>query len=240
MGVYAHVEASCPRNDCRRNAKPDGGWLPRVGRQYPGAISLWKTEGLKRYLESGLYFWHAAVASAPVVTTSFEATGNVVYEDEFQVIVLPDTLAPPRPDSLERLCQLCDFGHQPRSEVALCLMHDQNSLLHIALNSRQSLPTRTLEVDGQAPLHPCEGALFLAENLCPAAEFLGFHGGKSFLYLEQGKSVPQLVRRHVFRTSPNSEENLSLQEANWQDLKSIEPKFQWQDQCSIFLFKDFF
>jgi hypothetical protein len=61
MGIYEAVEKHCPRTDPRRENKPDGSWLPRVGHNYPGAISFWKPAGLEKYSSSGLKEWHAGV-----------------------------------------------------------------------------------------------------------------------------------------------------------------------------------
>ena len=45
IGIYDKVEKDCPKNDLRRNNKPDGSWLPKVGIDYLGAISFWTNKG---------------------------------------------------------------------------------------------------------------------------------------------------------------------------------------------------
>jgi hypothetical protein len=89
-GIYEAVELDCPRNDRRREGKPDGGWLPRVGKKYPGAISFWTEFGLRRYLDSGLQAWHASVAKVPVEVQTVSNPTQVLYSDEFQIICLPE------------------------------------------------------------------------------------------------------------------------------------------------------
>lgn len=88
IGIYEAVERDCPRDDKRREGKPDGSWLPRVGKSYPGAISFWKERGLKKYLESGLQQWHRSVVSGEVSVLVAEALSDIVYEDEYQVIAV--------------------------------------------------------------------------------------------------------------------------------------------------------
>lgn len=87
IGIYEAVERDCSRDDIRRQTKPDGGWLPRVGTKYPGAISYWTEFGWKVYSESGLFDWHKSVVNGEVrVERWYEKPGNVLYEDEYQVI----------------------------------------------------------------------------------------------------------------------------------------------------------
>jgi len=40
VGIYEAVDRDCSRDDIRRQKKPDGSWLPKVGMDYPGAISF--------------------------------------------------------------------------------------------------------------------------------------------------------------------------------------------------------
>jgi len=88
IGIYEAVERDCSRDDIRRQTKPDGGWLPRVGTEYPGAISYWTEFGWKTYNESGLYDWHKSVVNGEVrVECLNERPGKVLYEDEYQIIV---------------------------------------------------------------------------------------------------------------------------------------------------------
>ena len=89
IGIYAAVERDCPRNDERRKHKPDGAWLPKVGTQYPGAISFWTTFGLTEYIGSGLCDWHRTVVDDQIqVMVGFEID-EVLYADEYQIICYP-------------------------------------------------------------------------------------------------------------------------------------------------------
>ena len=53
-GIYEVVDRDCPRTDPRRFDKPDGSWLPKVGPNFPGAISFWTEKGLEKYKQSPL------------------------------------------------------------------------------------------------------------------------------------------------------------------------------------------
>ena len=88
IGIYEAVDRDCSRDDIRRQNKPDGSWLPKVGSQYPGAISYWTEFGWKIYNESGLFDWHKSVAAGEVSVERLEEKPvNVLYEDAYQVIV---------------------------------------------------------------------------------------------------------------------------------------------------------
>jgi uncharacterized cupin superfamily protein len=86
LGIYEAVERDCPRDDSRRKDKPDGAWLPKVGTQFPGAVSFWKNLGLKKYKESGLRDWHCSVSRGQKKILMAEITGPILYQDEFQII----------------------------------------------------------------------------------------------------------------------------------------------------------
>ena len=92
-GVYEAVEFDCPRADSRRVGKPDGAWLPRVGKSYPGAISFWTEFSLRRYIESGLQAWHESVVNAPVEVVRGSEPARVLYEDEYQIICMPEDIS---------------------------------------------------------------------------------------------------------------------------------------------------
>lgn len=85
-GVYEAVEKDCPRSDLRRNLKPDGSWLPKVGTDFPGLTSYWTEYGLKKYLESGLQEWHRSVLTNPLIIITADKPKKADYEDEYQVI----------------------------------------------------------------------------------------------------------------------------------------------------------
>ena len=91
LGIYDAVERDCPRGDPRRFNKPDGSWLAKAGPKYPGAVSYWSEHGLRRYITSGLCAWHARVVDAPVEVTVIEKPERTLYEDEYQVIISPET-----------------------------------------------------------------------------------------------------------------------------------------------------
>ncbi len=86
MGIYEAVGKNCPTGDLRRDGKPDGGWLPKVGEKYPGSVLYWTELGLKTYLESGLQEWHRQVVGGEITALRAPQLKNIVYEDEYQVI----------------------------------------------------------------------------------------------------------------------------------------------------------
>lgn len=86
IGIYEAVDRDCPRSDVRREIKPDGSWLPRVGEKYPGQISCWTHLGLEKYIGSRLQDWHRAVVNKPVTVQVCELKKSPSYSDEFQVI----------------------------------------------------------------------------------------------------------------------------------------------------------
>lgn len=88
VGIYEGVDRDCPRDDIRRQNKPDGSWLPKVGAGYPGAVSYWTEFGWKTYNESGLFDWHRSVVNGEVqVERLDEKPVNVLYEDAYQLII---------------------------------------------------------------------------------------------------------------------------------------------------------
>ena len=91
MGIYEAVDKDCPKHpyDTRRDAKPDGSWVPKKGPNFPGAISFWTKKGLKKYIESGLCAWHVSVVKGGVHVEKITRPGSVLYEDEYQIIVDP-------------------------------------------------------------------------------------------------------------------------------------------------------
>ncbi len=86
-GIYETVHQDCPKSDKRRDNKPDGSWLARVGESYPGKISFWTQEGLKKYFASGLLKWHASVVRGDVFVVIAENPKNIVYSDKYQIIL---------------------------------------------------------------------------------------------------------------------------------------------------------
>jgi len=86
LGIYEAVDRDCPRSDARRENKPDGSWLPKVGANYPGAISFWTGYGLKYYMTSGLLEWHVSVIQDQPIVLIAENLTDILYHDEYQVI----------------------------------------------------------------------------------------------------------------------------------------------------------
>jgi hypothetical protein len=89
LGIYEAVDVDCPRSDERRQKKPDGSWLPKVGASFPGAISFWTEHGLRTYIQSGLCDWHRSIVTKPVKIIIASAPKRVHYQDAFQVICKP-------------------------------------------------------------------------------------------------------------------------------------------------------
>ncbi|MEX0917020.1 MAG: hypothetical protein WDZ90_00630 [Candidatus Paceibacterota bacterium] len=89
-GIYEAVEQDCLKDDPRREGKPDGSWLKKVGQDFPGAVSYWTQKGLERYKESGLFDWHKSVINGAVTIEEVDKKPkDVLYEDEYQVITAP-------------------------------------------------------------------------------------------------------------------------------------------------------
>jgi len=89
-GIYESVDRFCPKDDPRRAHKPDGSWLAKVGVNYPGAFSYWTEAGWKKYVDSGLYVWHASIVGKEFVHISkfMNEPDRVVYRDEYQVVAM--------------------------------------------------------------------------------------------------------------------------------------------------------
>ncbi len=92
IGIYEEVDKQCSRDDKRRNNKPDGSWLPKVGEKYPNSISFWKEAGLEKYSNSGLKDWHYSVVDGLGTLLIAEMPKDFLYEDEFQVICNIDSV----------------------------------------------------------------------------------------------------------------------------------------------------
>lgn len=86
LGIYEAVDLDCPRNDDRRQRKPDGSWLPKVGASFPGAISFWTEYGLRHYFQSGLCEWHISMVSKPVEVLVAAKPKGILYQDAYQII----------------------------------------------------------------------------------------------------------------------------------------------------------
>lgn len=90
IGIYEAVDRDCPKDDPRRENKPDGSWLPKKGLDYPGAISFWSKYGLKKYRESGLMQWHISVVKGKTEVIIINRPAEILYEDEYQIICRPE------------------------------------------------------------------------------------------------------------------------------------------------------
>lgn len=88
VGIYEAADRDCLRDDVRRQNKPDGSWLPKVGARYPRAISYWTEFGWKTYNESGLFDWHKSVVTGEIFVKRLdEKPKDVLHEDVYQLIV---------------------------------------------------------------------------------------------------------------------------------------------------------
>ncbi|MCA9382800.1 hypothetical protein KC909_00380 [Candidatus Dojkabacteria bacterium] len=87
IGIYEAVDRDCPKTDSRRDEKPDGSWLEKAGKEYPGAISYWTKEGLETYIFSGLLDWHASVVKGSINVLIAENPKNIKYQDQHQIIL---------------------------------------------------------------------------------------------------------------------------------------------------------
>ncbi len=86
VGIYEAIQNEIAINDPRLLNKPDGSWLPKKGLDYPGAISFWTEEGLKKYTDSGLLNWHKSVVKGNIEVITIDSPIEILYEDEYQII----------------------------------------------------------------------------------------------------------------------------------------------------------
>ena len=140
VGIYEAVERDCPRDDNRRNNKPDGSWLPKVGPQFPGAISYWTEYGLRKYLDSGLFHWHRTVVSNPVSVIVEDDFHEILFQDNFQVVVNAGTTQSSiRKSAFEFICDkswdlLRAEGDREGTQFAIRLLGDE--VLYSPRNSK--------------------------------------------------------------------------------------------------------
>ncbi|PJE64630.1 MAG: hypothetical protein COU90_02200 [Candidatus Ryanbacteria bacterium CG10_big_fil_rev_8_21_14_0_10_43_42] len=106
VGIYEAVDRDCPKNDSRRKDKPDGSWLPKKGLDYPEAISFWSEYGLRKYRESGLMNWYVSVVGGEVEVVTINRPTDILYEDEYQIIVKPEAAVEISRKSLEKFIRL--------------------------------------------------------------------------------------------------------------------------------------
>ncbi|MSR71049.1 MAG: hypothetical protein EXS50_00035 [Candidatus Taylorbacteria bacterium] len=92
IGIYEAVDRDCKKDDSRRANKPDGSWLPKKGINYLGAVSFWSEVGLQRYRDSGLLDWHKSVLNGEVRMITIGRPVEILYEDEYQIIIKPELL----------------------------------------------------------------------------------------------------------------------------------------------------
>ncbi len=88
-GIYEVVSKDCPKDDPRRANKPDGGWLIKKGLEFPRSVSFWTENGFRKYKDSGLFDWHKSVIKGKILIEEIPRPipGDVLYEDEYQIIV---------------------------------------------------------------------------------------------------------------------------------------------------------
>jgi hypothetical protein len=89
IGIYKAVDENCPRNDPRRENKPDGSWVNKIGKYHQGAISFWTDAGMRKYIESGLFDWHLSVVNGNTYAMVSEIN-SMRYQDEHQVLCNPE------------------------------------------------------------------------------------------------------------------------------------------------------
>ena len=66
--------------------------VAQKGHSYQGAISFWSNFGIKKYFDSGLMNWHKSVIKGNVEVIVIERPEEVLYEDEYQIILKPELL----------------------------------------------------------------------------------------------------------------------------------------------------
>jgi len=96
IGMYEAASVLCPKGrECRKN-KPSGSWLPKAGKTFPGAISLFTARGMKRYTSSRLRGWHASLLPRGFrvyeQVVVIRGAAKPLYEDQYQIIVKPNRL----------------------------------------------------------------------------------------------------------------------------------------------------
>ena len=81
-GIYEAEDKDCPKGNVKRETKPDGSWLKKVGTQFPGAISFWTKKGCKKYSSSGLLQWHCSVVKKPLEVIIIKKPKEILYKDQ--------------------------------------------------------------------------------------------------------------------------------------------------------------
>lgn len=122
-GVYEAVDLACPRDDKRRELKPDGSWLPKIGKAYPGSVSYWTEYGLNVYLCSGLQEWHRSVLEKPLIVEVVDIPEQVLYRDQFQFIC--SELSDPERSTWGEFCER--FEKYPVAEKVVGFVINENS-----------------------------------------------------------------------------------------------------------------
>ena len=101
VGIYEIVDRDCPKDDPRRENKPDGSWLPKKGLDYSRAISFWSEYGLKKYRESGLMNWRTSVVKGKIEVITINRPAEILYEDEYQIILSLEVITETSRESLD-------------------------------------------------------------------------------------------------------------------------------------------
>lgn len=87
IGIYEAVDNDCPKDDPRREVKPDGSWLAKKGIDFPGSISYWTAAGFQKYNDSGLFDWHRSVVDGVIEISTTSRPDDILYEDEYQILI---------------------------------------------------------------------------------------------------------------------------------------------------------
>jgi 8-oxo-dGTP pyrophosphatase MutT (NUDIX family) len=237
IGIYEAVDHHCPRTDRRREVKPDGAWLPKVGPRFPGQVSYWTESGLKRYITSGLQDWHRAVLPSEPTVKIAELNSTANYSDEFQVI------APPEAFELERTVSTNEFfEEQSRGDIiekvlAFVVRVRNGSKELLVFRHRNhpeaglQFPAGTVESD-EHPDTAVKRELFEESglNFKPHSRYLG-----AWTFFKNYSSDFQ--RRHVYvfeeadplpdswrhKVTSDGEDSGLVFEYEWQGLENLEP-----------------
>lgn len=81
------IEALCAERAkaLPKNQRPITGWLRAPAND--GQLLLWRPEGCRCYLRSGLLRWHHRVVGDTIQVERYEVSGPVAYKDDHQLII---------------------------------------------------------------------------------------------------------------------------------------------------------
>lgn len=130
LGIYEVVDRDCPKDDPRRKNKPDGSWLHKIGSSYPGAISFWTHDGLKRYKESGLFDWHTSVVNGRVKMLTVSEPTYILYQDEYQIMVMPKAI-----QTIDELIESVKFVVAESSAMSKAILNETFPITSVTIFS---------------------------------------------------------------------------------------------------------